>query len=73
MSIIFIRDDGMLKQGDKKKLSLGNLNGENDKIEEAKEAINKEDEMKEEIKRGERKEIVGVAVVEKVTMETEMK
>ena len=73
MSIIFIRDDGMLKQGDKKKLSLGNLNGENDKIEEAKEAINKEDEMKEKIKRGERKEIVGVAVVEKVTMETEMK
>ena len=73
MSIIFIRDDGMLKQGDKKKLSLGNLNGENDQIEEAKEAINKEDEMKEKIKRGERKEIVGVAVAEKVTMETEMK
>ena len=72
MSIIIIRDESMLKQDDKKKSSLGSLNGEYDNIEGAEEAIDKDDEMKEEVERGERKGIVGVAVAEKGTLKTEM-
>ena len=72
MSIIIIRDESMHKQDDKKKSSLGSLNGEYDNIEGAEEAIDKDDEMKEEVERRERKGIVGVAVAEKVTLKTEM-